>query len=263
METGEASLGTDRKIWIGTSWKMNKTIGEAIEYVDHVLPFLPLEGVQPFVVPAHTSLAAVRARVPRDSQLLIGAQNAHWASEGAGTGEISMRMVHDAGAEFVEIGHSERRMMHGETDETVALKVRAAVDEGLFPLVCVGEPSSVRTRGNEIDFVIAQAHAAVALVDSYEVGRVVFAYEPVWAIGSSGREASADEVRPVIDALRVELGTTRAILFGGSVNTGNVLSLLEDPETDGVFVGRAAWSAAGYATILELGSSVALSRGYL
>ena len=119
---------------------MTKTLAEARDFVDRIAPVPVPAGVQPFVLPSHTSLAAVRDRLPADSPVLLGAQNAHWAPDGAWTGEVSMRMAADAGAQLIEIGHSERREHFGETDATVAAKVAAALDHGLTPLVCVGEP---------------------------------------------------------------------------------------------------------------------------
>lgn len=265
--TAQVTIGgdalSDRKIWLGTSWKMNKTIGEAIDYLDRLLPSLPVPGVQPFVAPPHTAIAAVRAHVPTGSPLLVGAQNAHWADEGAGTGEISMRMVRDAGAEFVEIGHSERRQLCGETDEIVANKVRAALNAGLSPLVCVGEHASIRDQGDEIEFVLRQSRRSLSMIERSDVRQVILAYEPVWAIGNVGREASAAEVEPVMHAIRAALPDLRALLFGGSVHTGNARTLLEDPATDGLFVGRAAWDVAGYLELLNIGSEVARRRRYV
>ena len=116
------------RAWLGTSWKMTKTIPEAREYATQLAGAQRPAGVQLLVLPAHTALAAVRDALPADGSVLLGAQNAHWGPEGAGTGEVSMRMVADAGAQVVELGHSERRSQFGESDESVALKVRAATD---------------------------------------------------------------------------------------------------------------------------------------
>ena len=143
-----------RKLWVGTSWKMNKTLAEADSYVDQLVTFPILSDIQPFVLPPHTALARVRDRLPAHSPVLLGAQNAHWAPEGAWTGEISMRMAKDAGATLIEIGHSERREHFGETDHTVALKTAAAIANDLTPLVCVGEPLVVRDVGGAEDFVL-------------------------------------------------------------------------------------------------------------
>lgn len=247
-----------RPVWIGTSWKMTKTIAEATAFVRAVSEAPLPSGVQPLVLPAHTSLAAVRDALPTGSPLLLGAQNAHWASEGAGTGEISMRMAADAGATLVELGHSERRELFGETDETVSLKARAALDAGLTPLVCVGEPRSVREAGDAETFVSSQVQAASSRLEPDELTKVLFAYEPVWAIGSAGRPATPEEVSPVIAEISRTVAALspgrrcRAILYGGSVDTLNAASLLRDPNTDGLFVGRAAWQPDGFLRLLAI-----------
>ena len=121
------TVSGEQQVWIGTSWKMNKTIGEACEYAEGLAATPIPAGVQAFVLPAYTALAAVRDRLAAVPQVLVGAQNAHFAPEGGSTGEVSMRMVKDAGARLVEIGHAERRREFGETDQTAALKTRAAL----------------------------------------------------------------------------------------------------------------------------------------
>jgi triosephosphate isomerase len=245
-------------LWVGTSWKMNKTIDEALAFVDE-LGAAPLPaGLQPFVLPAATALAAVRDRLPADSPVLLGAQNAHWGPEGAGTGEISMRMAKDAGARIVEMGHSERREAFGETDDTVARKARAAVDHDLIPLICVGEPSSVRDAGRAPEFIVGQITAALSRLEPDAVPLILVAYEPIWAIGTGGRPATAEQIAPVMavldEAVRAAGGGrgARALLYGGGVHPDNVEAILGDPHTDGLFVGRAGWSAAGFRQVLEL-----------
>jgi L-erythrulose 1-phosphate isomerase len=263
-------MGRDGGVWLGTSWKMTKTIAEALAWVDGVEDGLGtgVPGVTTFVLPAHTALAAVRDRLaegPVAPPLLLGAQNAHWAREGAGTGEISMRMAADAGAELIEIGHSERRASFGEDDRTVALKVRAALDAGLRPLVCVGEPEEVRDAGDESAFVSAQVEAALGAVHAGEHERVLLAYEPVWAIGEHGRRPETDEVAPVLGAV-AELGAARAhgpaptVLYGGSVDLGNAAALLGVDAVDGLFVGRSAWTAEGFLALAEVARSAAARR---
>jgi triosephosphate isomerase len=237
---------------------MNKTLAEAAAFVDELVAVPVPAGLQAFVLPPHTALASVRARLPRDSPVLLGAQNAHWAPEGAGTGEVSMRMVRDAGATLVELGHSERRAGFGETDETVARKVEAALAHDLLPLVCVGEPAEVRDVGGEAGFVAGQVRAALSRVPAAAVRRVLVAYEPIWAIGEHGRPARPDQIAPVMAlvaevAEELSAGTgLRALLYGGGVDPGNAADLLTDPHTDGLFVGRAGWSAAGFLELLQL-----------
>ena len=240
---------------------MNKTLAEATAYVDELVDGLgsaPASATDPvvFVVPPLTALATVADRLPAGSPILVGAQNAHWESAGAWMGEVSMPMIKDAGARLVEIGHSERRAWFGETDETVAAKVAAALGADLVPLVCVGEPAEVREAGDEQAYVGRQVRAALAQV--VEVDRVVIAYEPVWAIGEHGRAATPAEVTPVLGAIRntvLELtdgDQPRALLYGGSVDQANAAGFLDDPDTDGVFVGRAAWTAAGLLELISL-----------
>jgi L-erythrulose 1-phosphate isomerase len=248
-------------LWVGTSWKMNKTLAEAESFIDKLLAFPIPSGIQPFVLPPHTALARVRDRVPANSPVLLGAQNAHWAAEGSWTGEISMRMAKDAGATLIEIGHSERREHFGETDRTVALKAAAALAHGLIPLVCVGEPLAVREAGGAEDFVRVQAQVAPAELAPAETSQVIIAYEPIWAIGERGIPATVDQVAPVMalinDVVTTAGGPIRAVLYGGSVNNQNATELLSDPNTNGLFVGRAAWEAAGFIEILRICASLA------
>jgi triosephosphate isomerase len=189
---------------------------------------------------------------------MLGAQNAHWAPEGAGTGEISMRMAADAGARLVELGHSERRQQFGETDEVVSRKARAAADAGLVPLVCVGEPAGVRRSGDAEEFVTAQVRAALSALAPEEVAGTIIAYEPIWAIGEAGRPAAPKEVSPVLLAVRRQLDRlsdgsgSLALLYGGSVTTGNAGALLDGTPTDGLFIGRAAWDVTGFVSFLDI-----------
>jgi triosephosphate isomerase len=247
-------------IWVGTSWKMNKTLAEAAAFIEELCSYAVPAGVQPFVLPAHTALASVRDRLPVSSPILLGAQNAHWGVDGEATGEISMRMAADAGATMVEIGHSERRAQFGDTDGTVSRKVAAAVASGLIPLICVGEPGAVRDAGQAEVYVQAQLTAALSRLAPDEIGRVLVAYEPVWAIGSAGRPAALDQIAPVIDRIRAVVrqqsagGSAKAVLYGGSVDRVNAASILTVPGVDGLFVGRAAWSASGFIELLEIAS---------
>jgi L-erythrulose 1-phosphate isomerase len=262
----EGPARRDSTVWIGTSWKMNKTIAEGRDYVDQLTrdPIPP--GVRPFVLPPHTALAAVRQRLPDGSPIRLGAQNAHWAAEGAGTGEVSMRMVKDAGAVLVEMGHSERREQFGETDETVALKARAAVDHGLTPLICVGEPAPIRAAGRAEEYVLVQIRAATSILTTGEVAGVLVAYEPIWAIGSGGRPATPAEVAPVMAVLAVELSKRSAglgcagLLYGGGVDPQNALALLRDAPADGLFVGRAGWSPDGLRRLIDIGAAHEATR---
>ncbi len=257
--------------WVGTSWKMTRTIAESRSYArvlrqevrDHGSP----AGVQLFVLPAHTALAAVAEELADVPEILVGAQSAHPGPEGAGTGEVSVRMVAEAGARLVEIGHSERRAARGEDDAFVAACVRAVLDAGLVPLVCVGEPMEARRSGRAVDHVLAQLCAALAPLTAHEVAGVVVAYEPVWAIGAAGRTAEPDEVAPVVAAIVAEasrLGAgdgrgVRALLYGGSVDATTAQATLGVPGVDGLFVGRAAWEPQGLLAIARAAATPPVS----
>jgi L-erythrulose 1-phosphate isomerase len=246
----------NRQLWVGTSWKMNKTLAEADRFVDELLTFDIPSGIQPFLLPPHTALARVRDRLPADSSVLLGAQNAHWAPEGSWTGEISMSMAKDAGATLIEIGHSERRAHFGETNRTVALKVAAAIAHDLIPLICIGEPLAVREGGGADEFVAGQLKNALSELASAALGQVIIAYEPVWAIGEQGIPATVEQIAPVMalinDLLTSARSSAGAVLYGGSVNATNAAELLSDPNTHGLFIGRAAWEASGFIEILKL-----------
>ena len=250
------TLPETRRLWIGTSWKMNKTLAEADSFVDELVTFPVPSGIQPFVLPAYTALARVHDRLPIDSPVLLGAQNAHWAAEGSWTGEISMRMAKDAGATLIEIGHSDRREHFGETDQTIAWKVAAAIAHDLIPLICVGEPSAVRDAGGAEDFVRAQLQHALSELAPSDTGQVIIAYEPVWAIGEHGTPATVDQVAGVMALINEVVttvdGSARSILYGGSVTARNATELLSDPNIHGLFIGRAAWEASSFINILKL-----------
>jgi triosephosphate isomerase len=249
-------------IYVGTSWKMTKTGAEADAFVEvlNAAPEWP-RGVQPFVMPAHTVLARVRESLHSSTGVWMGAQNAHWMPPGAHTGEISMSMVADTGATMVELGHSERRAGFNETDDIVNRKVHSALAAGLVPLVCVGEQASDVAQGRSAERVLSQVEAALYGLDAKARAAVMIAYEPVWAIGSSGRPADASHVERVIS--RVKERAVGPVLYGGSVDVDNALEYLETPGVDGLFVGRSAWDPAVFLQLVGLASAVAgeLRRG--
>ena len=241
-------------LWIGTSWKMTKTQGDAVAYARRLreaVPDLHWPGVQPFVVPPATAIGTFRRAVGGRDGVIVGAQNAHWEDEGAWTGELSVPQVVDAGAALVEIGHSERREHFNETDHTVNRKVLAALRHGIRPLVCVGEPAPVRRAGGAVDHVLGQALAALEGVQ--DASTVVIAYEPIWAIGANGREPLVAEVAEVTEALDAQFGpSVTAVLYGGSVSPANADRLLAVPGVGGLFAGRSAWDADGFLCLLDI-----------
>ena len=239
--------------WVGTSWKMNKTLAQARAFARALGEGEPA-GIQRFVIPPYTMIREVKD-ILRGSSVKVGAQNMHWADAGAWTGEISGPMLKDCGMDMVELGHSERRAFFGETDETVGLKVEAAVRHGLIPLICVGETLADRESGRASEVLAAQTRGALAKLSRAQRGaEILFAYEPVWAIGENGVPASPNYA----DARQAEIGQIAAdamgrrppCFYGGSVNPGNCLELLAQPHIDGLFVGRSAWAVEGYLDIL-------------
>ena len=247
-------------LWVGTSWKMTKTLAEGRAWAEGLRDHLASEhggqapsGVQPFVIPSFTATTTVREVLGEDSPVLLGVQNAHWEDAGAWTGEISVPQAKDAGAQVVEIGHSERREHFGETVETTRLKVAAALRHGLTPLLCIGESAEVKEAGGSSAFILEQAAGALAGLTAEELSRVVIAYEPIWAIGEKGRPATVEELVEPFTALG-ETYTSRVagLLYGGSVNLDNAADLLGIPHVTGLFVGRTAWQLEGYLELLRI-----------
>ena len=242
--------------WIGTSWKMNKTREEARAFAEALKAsaFASTEVAQPFVIPPFPYIAEV-ADILAGTRVKVGAQNMHWETQGAWTGEVSPLMVKDCGATLVELGHSERRTHFGETDETVAKKVSAAVKNGLIALVCIGDTRSEYEAGATADVLARQARYALRDVAKDALGKVIIAYEPVWSIGEGGIPADpefANAQHANLKALAKEItGQPLPILYGGSVNPQNCCDLAAMSDIDGLFIGRSAWDPAGYIGIID------------
>jgi L-erythrulose 1-phosphate isomerase len=242
--------------WIGTSWKMNKLRSDAIAFAKTFVSSTAAQrnDVQPFIIPPFPYIADV-ANILKGTRVRIGAQNMHWHDAGAWTGEVSPLMVKDCGATLVEIGHSERRTHFGETDETVALKTQAALKHGLTALVCIGDTKAEYDAGRTAAVLEKQVRALLKHVAAQAKGNVLIAYEPVWSIGEGGTPASpefANEQHARIAKLVQELiGDSLPILYGGSVNLDNCVALAGQSHIDGLFIGRAAWDAKGYISIVE------------
>jgi L-erythrulose 1-phosphate isomerase len=247
--------------WVGTSWKMNKTLAEAIDFAGTLAGFIPGfdERIQPFVIPPFTAAREVKQALA-STRIKVGAQNMHWADAGAWTGEISPVMLGDCGLDLVELGHSERREHFGETDHSVGLKAAAAVKHGLIPLICVGETLAEREGGRADAVLTSQVEGALQFLKSEaKAAKILFAYEPVWAIGDKGIPASSDYadrqqalIKKVAGGL---LPSVPPVLYGGSVNPGNAAELIGQPNVDGLFIGRSAWQADGYIDILQRASA--------
>jgi triosephosphate isomerase (TIM) len=248
-----------RQLIFAANWKMNHGPAEAREFAKKFLSLTsPAEGRSLWFHPPAVSLAALSQAMQGRPDIRVGAQNAHWELKGAFTGEISIPMVMEAGARIVLAGHSERRHLFGETDEQVAKKARAALAAGITPLVCVGETLAEREGGRTEHVIVRQLGALLAVLEPADWARLVLAYEPVWAIGT-GKNATPDDAAQIHELIRMELGRNSVrgrvpILYGGSVNPGNVASLLTRPQLDGVLVGGASLHAEGWADLVEKGS---------
>ena len=258
MAVVETGTSTVRSCWIGTSWKMNKTLAEALDFTKTLAAFLPsLDAhIQPFLIPPFTCVREVKKALS-DTRVMVGAQNMHWVDSGAWTGEISPRMITDCQLDLVEIGHSERREHFGETDETVGLKTAAAVRHGLVPLVCVGESLVEREAGRTTEVLSTQVKGALQFLGADALSaQIVFAYEPVWAIGEKGIPASSDyaDIQHALikDVATDFLPAIPKVLYGGSVTTTNCTEFASQPHIDGLFIGRSAWQAESYISILQL-----------
>jgi triosephosphate isomerase (TIM) len=237
---------SERVPLVAANWKMHKTRSETGEFLDAFVPRAgDLDGVELVVCPPSTALATAAERCA-DSQVRVAAQNMHQDGEGAFTGEVSAGMLLEAGAWGTILGHSERRQLFGETDEALAVKVPAALDAGLVPILCVGETETQRDEGETEEVLRRQVEADLATVPDSELGRVVIAYEPVWAIGT-GRTASVEQAREAIEVIRalvarrdVAASELVRILYGGSVKPANAQELLEPETIDGALVGGAS-----------------------
>ncbi len=244
-------------LWVGTSFKMNKVLAEALAFAD-ALKAADVKRdarVQRFVIPPFTAVREVKKAL-QGTSVKVGAQNMHWDDDGAWTGEVSPVMLKDCNLDIVELGHSERREHFGETDRTVGLKTAAAVRHGLTPLICIGETLAEREAGRADAVLQQQVEGALGLLEGdARKAQILLAYEPVWAIGVNGIPATADyaDERHAMIAKVAEgvLGRRVPVLYGGSVNPGNTAELITMPHIDGLFIGRSAWAVEGYLDILD------------
>ncbi|MGE0451130.1 MAG: triose-phosphate isomerase [Vicinamibacterales bacterium] len=242
---------------VAGNWKMFKTIHEAVAFAKQFRGLVKdVSGVDIVLAPPFTALHAV-AEAVRSTNVAVAGQDVHWEREGAFTGEIGAPMLREAGAEYVIVGHSERRQFFGETDETVNRKVRAALAEELTPIVCVGETLEERERGETFAVLDRQLKGALDGLGPASVPSVVIAYEPVWAIGT-GRQASPAQAQDAHAHLRSRLtdwaGVAAAagcrIVYGGSVKPDTVAEIAEGADVDGALVGGASLDVHAFGTIV-------------
>lgn len=244
---------------VAGNWKMNKGVAEAIQLIEEIKQEVAdVTRVEVVVCPPFTALQAA-AEVCRGSNVKLGAQNIHWATAGAFTGEISATMLKEVGVEYAIIGHSERRQYFGETDDTVNKRTRAALEAGLIPIVCVGETLQERDSGEMEAVVIKQVKEGLAELGA-DLARVVIAYEPVWAIGTgrTATPAQAQEVHALIRRTLAEIAggdvaNKIRIQYGGSMKPDNAQELLGQPDIDGGLIGGAALAAESFAAIIKAG----------
>jgi triosephosphate isomerase len=243
---------------IAGNWKMYKTVQEAVVFTKEFRRLAQgLRDVELIVAPPFTALHAV-CEAARASNLAVAGQNLHWEHEGAYTGEVSGPMLSEAGAEYVIIGHSERRQLFGETDATVNRKIGAAFTAGLVPIVCVGETLAQRDAGDTLSVLDRQVTEGFDGLSGGQMAGLVIAYEPVWAIGT-GRNATPEQAQECHNHLRGRLrqwfGATAAdgcrILYGGSVKPDNAKELLAQPDIDGALVGGASLEPRRFLAIAQ------------
>lgn len=243
---------------IAGNWKLFKTLAEATALIDELVPLVnDVKDVEIVVAPVFTAISTV-AGVTGKTAIRVAAQDCYWEDDGAFTGEVSPKLLKDAGCSHVIIGHSERRQYFGETDDTVNRKTKAAIRTGLTVLLCVGESLAQRESNDTFPVIETQLRGGLADIPVAELPQIVIAYEPVWAIGTgkTASDAQAQEVHAFIRALLTQIyGPSGAdavrILYGGSVKPENINGLMAQPDIDGALVGGASLKAESFAGIVR------------
>lgn len=249
-----------RRVVIAGNWKMNKNRAEAKALITELLPLVKDADCEVVLCTPYTNLETALA-LTEGTNVKVGAENCHWAESGAFTGEISAPMLKELGVQYVIIGHSERRQYFGETDETVARRVRAALDSGLEVILCVGETLEQREADITGETIAIQVKKALAGVTAEELRHIIIAYEPVWAIGT-GKTATADQanevngyIRSVIAQLYGQAAADAFVVqYGGSMNAGNAEELLAKEHVDGGLIGGASLKAKDFSVIVKAAS---------
>jgi triosephosphate isomerase (TIM) len=240
------------------NWKMNKTVGEAVELVKELRASIAgVEGVEVAVAPPFTALYAVRKEL-EGSSIRLAAQNLYWEEKGAYTGEISSLMLKELGCHYVIIGHSERRQYFGEMDVTVNKRIKAALSQGLIPILCIGETLKEREEEKTFTVIDSQLGNGLKGIGEREIERMVIAYEPVWAIGT-GKTATPEQAEAVHQFIRQRLeklytrGIAEAIRiqYGGSVTPESVKGLMSQKNIDGALVGGASLKSESFSKIVR------------
>jgi triosephosphate isomerase (TIM) len=265
MADARASDRPARRPIISGNWKMNHNHFEAIQCVQKLSYLLGKDDLLPVEVTIHppfTDIRSVQTVIDADKlDFVLGAQHCHWEDKGAFTGEVSPVFLAKLGVQYVICGHSERRELFGETDEMVAKKVDAIQRHGMTPIMCVGETLDEREAGQTESKVLGQVAAALAGRNADQVGGMVIAYEPIWAIGT-GRTATAEDAQQMCAAIRTAVGeliggdaaASVRIQYGGSVKAGTIAELMAAPDVDGALVGGASLDPDEFARIAKLGT---------
>jgi triosephosphate isomerase len=246
-----------RKAVIAGNWKMNKNRAEAKALIEELKPLAADAGCDVVICVPFTNLETA-LNATAGTNIKVGAENVHFAKSGAYTGEISADMLTEMGVGYVIIGHSERRQYFGETDETVNLRTKAALEAGLTVILCVGEMLADRENGITEELVAMQTKIALKDVTKEQLKNVIIAYEPVWAIGT-GKTATAEQANEVCAVIRnviasvydKEAADAMTIQYGGSMNAKNAEELLAQPDVDGGLIGGAALKAQDFAVIIN------------
>ncbi|MFH1673991.1 MAG: triose-phosphate isomerase [Pseudomonadota bacterium] len=248
----------DRRPVIAGNWKMYKAGEEALELIGELKDLIAgVDDVDVVVAPPFTALSVVADRI-KGSNIQLAAQNLHWESEGAYTGEISPVMLISTGCSYAIVGHSERRQYFGETDATVNRKIKAALAHNLVPIFCIGESLEEREAEKTFSVLDKQVSEGLESIAADDIGKIIIAYEPVWAIGT-GKTASNEQAQEVhhfirkrvSELYRKEIANIVRILYGGSVKPNNIAGLMVQPDIDGALVGGASLTASSFAGIIK------------
>ncbi|MCI8829047.1 MAG: triose-phosphate isomerase [Ruminiclostridium sp.] len=250
-----------RKTIIAANWKMNKTATETRDFVERLREALPRNRRCGIVLCVPYVDIAIAGKLLRESRISLGAQNLHWEDHGPYTGEVSAAMLADLDVKYVIIGHSERRSLFCESDMVVNKKVRAALDAGLRPILCVGEDLDQRQLGVALELIAYQIKVALSGVSAEEMRRVIIAYEPIWAIGT-GVSATPEQAGEVCAAIRdilhklydARVARSTTIQYGGSMNEKNAPALLEQEDVDGGLIGTASLDPEKLLAIIQAAS---------
>lgn len=246
-----------KEFLIAGNWKMNKTIAEAEEFAKALVD-MKLENAEDVAVLAPYLQLPGLKKILEGSGIKLGAQNCHFEASGAYTGEISVPMLKEIGVDYCIVGHSERREYFSETDDTVNLKIKALLENGIRPILCVGESLEVREQHTEQTFVASQLFRDLEGVYLGELDKVIIAYEPIWAIGT-GKTATADQAEEMCAFIRgvlggmysMEVADRMLILYGGSMKPGNAGEIMEKPDVNGGLIGGASLNVSDLASIAE------------